>query len=235
MRLQNLFNFEYKNTRFDGKPNGGLITQFFGESKRLYLEVLGTNGHNGIDLYCLDGTEILAPIDMFISWTGIDSKGGLCIYGEYQESDTKRYELIFVHLQEFKVKAGDRVKQGDVIGLSDNTGWSSGSHLHFGVRPYVYDNKNNVWFKEFPDNGMRGYTDPLPFFSEPEKDMRLPLRRLNGKEDVYVIGMDGERHLIANQETFNRGRAIGFWGDDVEVVDSLPEKEGSIMLFGSSQ
>lgn len=38
------------------------------------------------------------------------------------------------------VKIGDKIKKGDIIGLSGNTGWTYSSHLHFEVRKY---NKNH--------------------------------------------------------------------------------------------
>lgn len=41
---------------------------------------------------------------------------------------------IYMHLSELKVKAGDAVALGQVVGLAGSTGRSSGPHLHFGVK-----------------------------------------------------------------------------------------------------
>ncbi len=40
---------------------------------------------------------------------------------------------IYSHLAEFKVKEGDKVSKGTVIGITDTTGLAAGDHLHFGV------------------------------------------------------------------------------------------------------
>lgn len=48
---------------------------------------------------------------------------------------------LYLHLQSLKVKVGDVVKQGDKIGLSGNSGYTSGPHLHIQLQ-----NECGIWF-----------------------------------------------------------------------------------------
>lgn len=61
---------------------------------------------------------------------------------------------LYAHLSEVKVKVGDKVKRGKVIGLSGSTGFSTGPHLHFGIKLKDAD----------INNGYLGYSDPNPYF-----------------------------------------------------------------------
>ncbi|MCD6427100.1 MAG: M23 family metallopeptidase, partial [Caldisericaceae bacterium] len=68
--------------------------------------------------------------------------GWLTGYGNvviiYHGSDVS---TLYAHLKKYVVHKGQLVKQGQIIAYSDNTGWSTGPHLHFGV--YIGDKPVN--------------------------------------------------------------------------------------------
>ena len=49
-------------------------------------------------------------------------------------SHADRFLTIYGHLDGIKVRAGQQIKQGDVIATVGSTGWSTNSHLHYEVR-----------------------------------------------------------------------------------------------------
>ena len=137
------------------------ISQKFGENPDIYAW-LGIQGHNGLDIPYADGTEVYASHDGVIEFAGADSytngPAGLGIVLKTQD-----YKTIYWHLLEFKVSPGQQVKQGQLIALGDNTGFSTSSHLHFGLK--LLDSNGNVLNR---DNGYDGAQDSLPFIFWPE-------------------------------------------------------------------
>lgn len=92
--------------------------------------------HKGVDLSGTDKT-LVAPCDGVIgSSTIITDKSNLTWqWGNYIRIDTADGLKIFMcHMASRKVKVGQKVKAGDVIGIEGNTGYSFGSHCHFEVR-----------------------------------------------------------------------------------------------------
>jgi murein DD-endopeptidase MepM/ murein hydrolase activator NlpD len=86
--------------------------------------------HNGIDMGCPMSTTLLAPADGVVEYEGRFSGYGNMLMLQCGQHMT----LVFGHLRSFIAKKGQSVKRGQVIALTDNTGWSTGPHLHFEVR-----------------------------------------------------------------------------------------------------
>lgn len=91
----------------------------------------GAAMHAGIDLAGPIGTPIYATADGTVVDAGFNSGG----YGNLIKVDHGRgIETRYGHLSAIGVRAGDRVKRGQLIGRMGSTGRSTGSHLHYEVR-----------------------------------------------------------------------------------------------------
>ncbi len=89
--------------------------------------------HEGIDISVPEGTPIRAAADgtVILMQSEYESGG----YGNYTCIDHGGgLSTCYAHQSSFATSVGARVSQGDVIGLSGNTGHSTGPHLHFEVR-----------------------------------------------------------------------------------------------------
>ena len=129
------------------------ITQVWGnkliqDGKEFYAQ-FGLAGHNGTDIGLPSGTEVLAPHSGKVIESYFDPSG----YGNYIKIENAVEGSILAHLQEVFVEVGFQVKEGDLIAKSDNTGLSTGPHLHWGYYKFPRDRKN----------GYGGTIDPTPF------------------------------------------------------------------------
>lgn len=110
--------------------NPVIVTQGYGKTS--YSSHYYSGKHNGIDfgtnqkyisVYAAKGGEVKAKGDngkyAYGKWIAIDHGDGLItLYG---------------HLSKQSVSKGEKVKEGEKIGVSGNTGFSTGPHLHFSV------------------------------------------------------------------------------------------------------
>lgn len=147
-------------TKFTWPLPTHIITQEFGANPQIY-KAFGLDGHNGLDFRAKVGTPVTAVADGKIQGLLSDPSG----YGMYVRMvTTDGYELTYGHFSKFnqKLYSGAVVKAGDLLGYSGNTGFSTGPHLHFGVRQL--DQKGTVLNYK---NGYKGAINPLPFFMEP--------------------------------------------------------------------
>lgn len=97
--------------------------------------------HSGIDLISNKGRNIpiLSIADGTVRMV-VTTKDG---YGKYiiitHTINNEKYESVYAHLQSFSVSIGEKVKQGQQIGIMGTTGTSTGVHLHFEIHNNKYD------------------------------------------------------------------------------------------------
>lgn len=128
------------------------VTQDFGANPQAYNARYGIKGHNGTDFGCPTNTMILSAADGKVMEVGFDAGG----YGKYIKIIHDGFLTLYGHLNDYQIQVGDHIVSGQLIGHSNNTGNSTGPHLHFGVAPCDVNGS-----KTLIDNGYSGYIDPM--------------------------------------------------------------------------
>lgn len=187
-----------------------------------YANIGLKKGHNGWDLStsALNGANVYAVYDGFCieekePGYGVNARILIDVTPDIQ------LEVVYGHLE--KVTKTGKVRAGELIALSDNTGYSTGPHLHFGVRMRV---RTGSGFQvQNYDNGYFGYLDPVQFF--PKDVFALPVDRRYGLTP-YTPGVPSDlefyktnlwfwrtfKRLMTTQE--RNAFQFGFW--DIRTV-----------------
>jgi murein DD-endopeptidase MepM/ murein hydrolase activator NlpD len=85
--------------------------------------------HTGMDLAAPTGTPVKASLDGKVIAVSFNQ-----VYGNYVIiSHINGYQTLYAHLHTATAKVGQRLNQGDKLGLVGSTGYSTGPHLHFTV------------------------------------------------------------------------------------------------------
>ena len=109
------------------------ISQPFGPSTYWFEPAYGSypHFHTGIDLVEPFGSPVYAADDGIVALVGSSSSG----YGNYVViAHSGGLDTLYGHLSTAVVKVGDRVSQGQPVGLEGSSGNSTGAHLHFELR-----------------------------------------------------------------------------------------------------
>ncbi len=113
----------------DGAPMlVGRITSAFGPT-----DAAG-KFHHGVDIAAPAGTPILSPVTGTVT-AATDLYADTAAWGNVVVIDTAGgLSVMFAHLQSYRVREGERIKAGQVLGRVGNTGVSSGPHVHVETR-----------------------------------------------------------------------------------------------------
>lgn len=116
-------------------------------------------------------------------------------YGNYVKITSGAIDMLFAHLKNFSKSppSGSTVKPGDVVGLTGNTGFSTGPHLHFEMR------RNGRHF------------DPEPYLRRAKKNGRLSIG--GGKGGNYPSGSGAAyaSRVISQAQRILGGRYKSDW------------------------
>ncbi len=109
-------------------PADARISDVFGTQRKFNGKVLST--HQGLDFAVPTGTPVAALNSGTVLLARPLYFEGNCVVLDHGQG----LLTLYLHLSEFKVKEGDKVERGQVLGLSGGTGRATGPHLHIAVR-----------------------------------------------------------------------------------------------------
>lgn len=144
--------------------------------------------HDGIDISAQDGTPIKAAAAGKVVFAGTMRGYGNLILLRHKDNLFTAYS----HNSVNKVRKGQMVKQGDVIGKVGHTGRATGSHLHFEIR-HGQTARNPLFFLPSRDGSgkalkSRNKADDLETQSdESSEDQNVDMKAENKKESLKTI------------------------------------------------
>lgn len=111
----------------DGLPVPYPVTSHFGYAPDYFG---GTIYHTGVDMACPVGVSVSNVMGGKVTFAGYSPAG----YGNLVVVENDGVQAFYGHLSQVNVQVGDRVDAGDLVGLTGNTGKSTGPHLHWEIR-----------------------------------------------------------------------------------------------------
>lgn len=102
--------------------------------------------HTGQDYLSPTGTQAVAVLPgkvVYAGWNGWGAAYGRTVILEHTVNGVK-YRALYAHLAEWLVNTGDTVTTGQPVARTNNTGNTTGPHLHFEVRHYPYSYGDDV-------------------------------------------------------------------------------------------
>lgn len=111
-----------------GKPHHGRITSPYGYRRNPFTN-RGREMHQGVDLKGRTGDPVKSTAKGRVTFAGWKGAYGYVVMVKHKNG----YETRYAHLTRTRVKRGQAVEAGDIVGLLGSTGRSTGPHLHYEV------------------------------------------------------------------------------------------------------
>jgi len=162
--------------------------------------------HTGIDFACPIGTPIFAVANGVIEDVITDTSYGKVVILRCSSAEKKIVHIWYCHLSRQDVKKGQKVEEGAQLGLTGNTGNSTGPHLHLETRvaPFRYGNDVSNPFLD-----IAGIIDP-----------NAPSERKIGLWKKTIGAVKPASSSKPTKVVHMSGLVFGATNDDIKVVQS---------------
>lgn len=205
------------------------------------------HGASAIDFSCPEGTNVYSMSDGVVDtiYRNSSTAGNAIVIklqnSNWNKSHSDNAYFRYLHLSQILVKEGQQVKVGEKIGLSGNTGQSTGPHLHVDLL-YGADGSNGpvlLYLNEFNNKAQKRYFVPpatydgTPTYVQTEPDPPTYMKAIFGQEiqPIYAsTNVDGGITLKPNADTpsdsefqtayFNKQFTADFMGVAPETLES---------------
>lgn len=166
---------------WDGKTRALPVDNGYVSSEFNTVDSAHSEPHNGTD-YASVG-NLYALVDGVVVSSGFNTARGNLIAVAFKGTDGTPYTYLYQHLaSKAKKNVGEKVKMGEVLGTSGNTGKSSGVHLHVEVELASLTNEVPRWVATFPTNPKVQF-NAVKFFQLP--------KTINGNDGNIGLGDKG--------------------------------------------
>jgi hypothetical protein len=209
------------------KPCEGKITSYYGKDILNGQERI----HFGIDLAQLGKVEIKAVADGVVSRSYLSTSYGECIR-IIHSIEGEQWESLYAHMKtgSRKFNDGDSVKQGEVIGIMGNTGYSFGQHLHFEVHQPSWETDKRysvdpmLYLKEEEEVKGMGEYKFEPSNKTLQDSVKRVLTRLSNKPQDS-ISKDWRKKFECGEMTESDALALLYHAFDKELIQGSMKKK----------
>ncbi|MFB3234192.1 phage tail tape measure protein [Staphylococcus pseudintermedius] len=207
------------------------INYHFGHTAA-YTAATGRPFHEGVDFPFVYQT-VRTPMGGRVARQSFMPGG----YGNWVKVISGAMELIFAHLKNFSKTpaSGKNVKPGDVIGLTGNTGFSTGPHLHFGIRKNGRDIDPEPILREAKRKGKLGGMGGSKGY--PAGSGAAYASRVISQAQSILGGRYKSRYIhdqmmrVAKRESNYQPNAVNNW--DINALRGDPSR-GLFQIIGST-
>lgn len=192
--------------RFYRTPVDAPITGGFGANYGGYL-------HRGVDFGCPIGTPVRAPAAGTVVQPFNDGSFGVAVCLNHGDG----WYTIYAHLSRADVQIGQRVPKGLQLGLSGNTGLSTGPHLHWQL-------SNSP---QFPSDIARS-RDPLRYVTNPNEEEPMTPEERAKLDAVYAALSGGVANVIEDWNANGNSLLLGYAAEQQKLAEHIANHAAGI-------